>query len=62
MHTPLGTAGQVLQQKGEHTPTHTVSPDTQVFDAVDLINQHPIGSLVVEKTIRSSASSPNGMC
>ena len=47
MQNPLSKISDVLKDK--NSPTHTVSPDTSVFDAVGLMNEHKIGSLVAEE-------------
>lgn len=49
MQNLLSTVSDVCNLKGGHSATHTVSPQTPVFDAVNLMNQNNIGSLVVEQ-------------
>lgn len=49
MDNPMSRIKDVCELKGKNSATHTTSPDTLVFDAVGLMNQHGIGSLVVEE-------------
>ncbi len=49
MQNPLSSISDVLDVKGKNSATHKVPPDTTVFDAVGMMNQHKIGSLVVER-------------
>ena len=52
MQNLLSTVSDVCSLKRGHSATHTVSPQTPVFEAVNLMNEHNIGSLVVEKDDR----------
>lgn len=40
MQNPLSSISDVLDVKGKNSATHKVPPDTTVFDAVGMMNQH----------------------
>ena len=48
MQNPLNNVGDVLERKTNSSVIRTVAPDTLVFDTVRVMNQHKIGSVVVE--------------
>ena len=55
----MTTVKQVLDQKGGDV--HCIHPDASVFDALKMMAENNIGSLVVLETANLSASLPNGI-
>src|SRR6188472_3853423 len=55
----MTTIKQVLDQKGHDV--HCIHPDASVFDALKMMAENNIGSLVVLETANLSASLPNGI-
>ncbi|MGB5252131.1 MAG: CBS domain-containing protein [Sedimenticolaceae bacterium] len=49
MNNPLLRASDVLDLKVKKSATLTIAPDASVFDAVQLMNEHKVGSVVVVK-------------
>jgi CBS domain-containing protein len=47
MQNPLNKVGDVLELKKNNSVIRTVAPETLVFDAVRMMNQHKVGSVVV---------------
>ncbi|MGO8841101.1 MAG: CBS domain-containing protein [Methyloceanibacter sp.] len=55
----MTTVKHVLDKKGNDV--HFIHPGASVFDALKLMAEHDIGSLVVLGMTSLSASSPNGI-
>jgi CBS domain-containing protein len=55
----MGRVADLLSAKGREV--HTVSPTATVYDAVDRMVQHNVGSLLVVEATKSTASSPSGI-
>lgn len=47
MQNPLNNVDDVLELKAKNSIIRTVAPDAIVFDAVRMMNQHKVGSVVV---------------